>query len=203
MTGPAHPTAAPGAALGAEATLGADAALGAARVEAILDARSRALAERGRAPAETRARRRVLLCRVGTECLALPLDAVAEVAPFRPCTPVPGAPPALIGLSGRGGALLSILDLATALDLPPLPAEAGAHLVVLRRDAPRLGLRVERALAVLDALLDPGPAPPGRAVAGHARADAADAERFALREGFALLDLAALLQPFLGAAPRT
>ncbi|MFE1600597.1 chemotaxis protein CheW [Methylobacterium sp. ID0610] len=174
----------------------AESALGAARIEALLDARSRALAERGRAPAEARARRRVLLCRIGAERVGLPLDAVAEVAPYRPCTPVPGAPPALIGLSGRGGALLSVLDLATALALPAPAADAPAHLVVLRRDNPRIGLRVERALAVLDALVDDGPAPPGRPVAGHARADAEDAE------GFALLDLRALLQPFLGIAPR-
>ncbi|MGY2048803.1 chemotaxis protein CheW [Methylobacterium sp. JK268] len=175
----------------------AESALGAARAEAILDARSQALAARGRAPAETRARRRVLLCRVGAERIGIPLDAVAAVAPFRPCTPVPGAPTALIGLSGRGGSPLSVLDLAASLGLPPAPADGPAHLVVLRRETPRLGLRVERALAVVEALLDENPTPGGRGLAGHARADARDAE------GFALLDLAALLQPFLGLAPRS
>ncbi|ACL60295.1 chemotaxis protein CheW [Methylobacterium nodulans] len=174
----------------------AESALGAARIEALLDARSRALAERGRAPAETRARRRVLLCRLGPERFGLPLGAVAEVAPYRACTPVPGAPPALLGLSGRGGALLSVIDLATVLNLPAPASDGPAHLVVLRRESPRIGLRVERALAVLDALVEDSPAPPGRPISGHARAGAEDAE------GFALLDLQALLQPFLGAAPR-
>ncbi|WP_407525690.1 chemotaxis protein CheW [Methylobacterium oryzisoli] len=169
----------------------ADEILSPARIAALLDARSRRLAARGQAAPETRARLRTLVCQAGAERFGLPVAAVAEVALFRPCTPVPGAPPALIGLSSRGGALLSVLDLAAALGLDAEAPEDGRwHLVVLRRDNPRIGLRVERALAVIDALVDE---PPGdRPVSGRALAGADDPE------GFPLVNLPALLRPFLG-----
>ncbi|GJE01677.1 chemotaxis protein CheW [Methylobacterium isbiliense] len=170
----------------------ADEVLSPARIAALLDARSRRLAARGQALPETRARLRTLVCQAGAERFGLPVEAVAEVAPFRPCTPVPGAPPALLGLSGRGGVLLSVLDLAAALGLGAETPEDGRwHLVVLRRETPRIGLRVERALAVVDALVDE---PSGdRPVSGRARAGADDPQ------GFPLVNLPALLRPFLGA----
>ncbi|GJD52280.1 hypothetical protein OPKNFCMD_5043 [Methylobacterium crusticola] len=201
----------------------AEAALSPARIEAIVAARTVALARRGAAAAALPTRR-LLLCRSGPEHLGLPLEAVAEVFAFRPCTPVPGAPPALVGLTGRGGVLVSVLDLARALGLPSGEAEAGgpgdgaAHVVLLRREAPRIGLKVDRVLAVVDAVVEAagpatGAAPAGglgtAPVAGYAREAADHARRDAgppvgpsppgggAPGGFAVLDLPGLLHPFL------
>ncbi|MFH6782240.1 MULTISPECIES: chemotaxis protein CheW [Methylobacterium] len=182
-----------------------DAALSAERIDAILDARTRSLAARGAVP-ETRPTRSLLLCRAGTEAVGLPLEAVAEVFPFRPCTPVPGAPAALVGLAGRGGILVSVIDLAVALGAAPSPAaESGGHVVVLRRDGPRIGLRVARVLAVADAAVEAGSEGLGRrAVAGYARAapdireDRGSRPDYDVAEaGFAVIDVPALLAPLL------
>ncbi|KMO42627.1 hypothetical protein VQ03_10385 [Methylobacterium tarhaniae] len=147
------------------------------------------------------ASRSLLVCRAGAETVGLPLEGVAEVFRFRPCTPVPGAPAALVGLTGRGGILVSVVDLATALGTAPAPP-AGAdgqgpgHVVVLRRDGPRIGLRVERVLAVAEAAVETSAEGLGRrAVAGYARAAAQGVDE----PGFAVIDLASLLAPLLAA----
>ncbi|WP_288588565.1 chemotaxis protein CheW [uncultured Methylobacterium sp.] len=180
-----------------------EADLDAARIDAILDARTRALAARV-AAAPARPTRALLLCRAGTERVGLPLEAVAEVFPFRPCTPVPGAPAALIGLTGRGGLLVSVLDLATALGQPSgaRPEAAGGHVVVLRRDGPRIGLRVERVLAVTDAVVE-AEGLGRRAVAGYVDAAPTGSRRESDKTdaGFAVIDVSALLAPLLAAGP--
>ncbi|TNC13786.1 chemotaxis protein CheW [Methylobacterium terricola] len=176
-------------------------ALSAERIDAILDDRTRSLAARGATP-EARPTRALLLCRAGTEAVGLPLEAVAEVFPFRPCTPVPGAPASLIGLTGRGGILISVVDLAAALGAATAPAAGGGHVVVLRRDGPRIGLRVERVLAVADAALEAGSEGLGRrAVAGYARAAPSGSRPDAnvTEAGFAVIDVPALLAPLLAA----
>ncbi|KMO24239.1 chemotaxis protein CheW, partial [Methylobacterium aquaticum] len=144
----------PQSALTAGPALPGEAALTAARIDAILDARTRSLATRGTAP-ETQPTRSLLVCRTGAETVGLPLDGVAEVFPFRPCTPVPGAPASLVGLTGRGGILVSVVDLAVALGTAPAPPEdAAGHVVTLRRDGPRIGLRVDRVLSVTEAVVE-------------------------------------------------
>ncbi|AWN48012.1 chemotaxis protein CheW [Methylobacterium terrae] len=189
-----------------------EAALSAARIDEILDARTRALASRGAAP-EVRATRALLLCRAGAETVGIGLEEVAEVFPFRPCTPVPGAPAALVGLTGRGGLLVSVVDLAAALGAAAAPGAAPAeaapgHVVTLRRDGPRIGLKVDRVLSVAEAEVEAGPDGLGRrAVAGYARAAPQSARQGSDQSsrrgsdradaGFAVIDVAALLAPLL------
>lgn len=179
--------------LAAGPALPGDSALTAARIEEILESRTRSLATRGAAP-EARPTRSLLVCRAGAETVGLPLDGVAEVFPFRPCTPVPGAPTALVGLTGRGGALVSVVDLAAALGTGPASREGtGGHVVALRRDGPRIGLRVDRVLSVTEAVVETAAEGLGRrAVAGYARAAHHTDE-----PGFAVIDLASLLAPLL------
>ncbi|MEH3144989.1 MAG: chemotaxis protein CheW [Methylobacterium frigidaeris] len=170
----------------------AESALSPERVAALLDERTARLARRG-AAALAAPTRRVLLCRAGPELFGLPLEAVAEVSASRPCTPVPGAPPALVGLSGRNGTLVSVLDLATCLGLGRTPdADEAAHVVLLRREAPRIALRVARALGAVEAVADDAAGQRHRhGVAGHARAGG---------QSLSLLDLNALLLPYLTGA---
>ena len=102
------------------------------------------------APAETLSR--ALVCGSGRERFGIPVEEVAEVLPAQKCVPVPDASPALIGLFGRGGRLVSVIDLATALGLEPATADEGQHFVLLRREQPQVALRVERAFAVSEIL---------------------------------------------------
>lgn len=120
------------------------------RTREILDERTARLAARSSSE-PTITTTRALVCGAGGEHFALSLEAVSEVLPFRECMPVPDAPPAMIGLFGRGGRLVSVIDLAVALGLAPASTDGEAwHLVVLRREQPQVALRVERAFAVSD-----------------------------------------------------
>lgn len=187
----------------------ADVPAGAAQHRALLDARSATLARRGIATARQAATRPLLLCACGPDRYGLPLSAIVQVVPARPCTPVPGAPPELLGVAALGGRVVSVLALARVLGRTvAAPAESG-HFVVLRGGGAPVALGVDRALGVVDApLADPpegfaggglgsglgnglgagaisGYAPPGDA--GAARGEA----------GFLVIDLPRLLRRYL------
>ncbi len=167
------------------------------RAHQILDERTARLAERGGlAPAAEPDR--ALICAAGGERFGIALDAISEILPFRECVPVPDGPPAMIGVFGRNGRLVSVLDLALALGLQPTASEDGAwHLVMLRQDQPQVALKVDRAYAVSD-IVPLAETEAGvfrnEAVTGYAKAltGFADGERV-----LSLLDTALLLRPFL------
>jgi len=168
----------------------------------ILDDRTEMLAARkaGTAPAE--ARSRTLVCHSGRERFGIPVEDVAEILPAQKCVPVPDAPPALVGLFGRGGRLVSVIDLAAALGLEPKAADdEGQHFVLLRREQPQVALRIERAHAVAETLPLTGEEAAGfrnDAVTGYARLADGTAER---NETLSLLDTERLLRPFLSSSP--
>jgi len=172
------------------------------RIRQILDARTEGLAARkdaASAPAE--ALSRALVCGSGRERFGIPVEEVAEVLPAQKCVPVPDASPALIGLFGRGGRLVSVIDLATALGLEPTADDEGQHFVLLRREQPQVALRVERAFAVSEILPLTGAEAAGfrnDAVTGYARPMAEIADR---DETLSLLDTERLLRPFLSSSP--
>jgi purine-binding chemotaxis protein CheW len=172
------------------------------RIRQILDARTEGLAARkdaASAPAE--ALSRALVCGSGRERFGIPVEEVAEVLPAQKCVPVPDASPALIGLFGRGGRLVSVIDLATALGLEPAADDEGQHFVLLRREQPQVALRVERAFAVSEILPLTGAEAAGfrnDAVTGYARPMAEIADR---DETLSLLDTERLLRPFLSSSP--
>ncbi|MDF2688940.1 MAG: chemotaxis protein CheW, partial [Microvirga sp.] len=92
------------------------------RARQILDERTARLAERGGLKPVVEPDR-ALICAAGGEHFGISLDAVAEILPFRECVPVPDGPPAMIGVFGRNGQLVSVLDLALALGLQPSATE--------------------------------------------------------------------------------
>ena len=173
------------------------------RVQHILDERTESLASRrknGAAPVQ--ALPRALVCGSGRERFAIPIEAVAEVLPPQKFMPVPDGPPALVGLFGRGGRLVSVIDLALALGIEPSSAEdEGQHFVLLRRDQPQVALRVERAHAVADIRLLTGEEATGfrtDAVTGYARVQDAAGDA---ADTLSLLDTERLLRPFLSPSP--
>lgn len=172
------------------------------RVQQILDERTERLATRkdaAAAPAE--ALPRALVCGAGRERFGLPIDAVAEVLPSQKCMPVPDGPPALIGLFGRSGRLVSVIDLALALGLEPSSADnEDQHFILLRRDQPLVALRVERAYTVADILPLSGEEAAGfrsDAVTGYGKVQAGLADQ---DETLSLLDPERLLRPLLSSS---
>lgn len=169
------------------------------RVQQILDERTERLAARkdaASAPAE--ALPRALVCGAGRERFGIPIDGVAGVLPSQNCTPVPDGPPALIGLFGRSGRLVSVIDLGLALGLESSSADIeNHHFVLLRREQPQVALRVERAYSVADILPLTGEETAGfrnDAVTGYGKAQSGLLDQ---GETLSLLDIDRLLRPFL------
>ena len=104
-------------------------------------------------------RDRYVRVRVGDEQYALAVAHVLEIVVYTGATPVPGAPPAVLGLQNLRGEVVAVLDLGSAIGRAPQPAP---ERVVIAQDAGRrCGLAVDEVLAVgrLPALRsDPGPA---------------------------------------------
>jgi purine-binding chemotaxis protein CheW len=127
-------------------------------------ARAAALARRGGGAARFDAGVDHLVCECNAERFGLPMAAVAQVLPMRPCTPVPGAVPALVGLAALSGRIVGVLSLARALGRPDPASETdgtAGHLVVLRggqSSSRPLALAVDRVLGIAR-VADPPAAP--------------------------------------------
>lgn len=107
-------------------------------------------------PAETPAEAptdapRLLLVHVGGVRFGVRLEDVREVLSGRPAARLPGAEPWVAGIVNLRGRLLTVLDVARRLDLPP-PADAG-HVLVVEAGGRTAGCRV----AAVDRVV---PAPP-------------------------------------------
>jgi chemotaxis signal transduction protein len=84
----------------------------------------------------------ILVLQAGAERYAIELSALAEIFPYRGCTPVPGAPPALLGVMNVRGDLRPVADLGRLLGLPP-GGTGGGYVVMLRRQDSPVGLRID------------------------------------------------------------
>lgn len=167
-----------------------------ARTAALLDARAAALAGRAAGAEQAVETTAYLVCACGAERYGLPLASVAGVTPERPCTGLPGAPPALRGITAVAGVIVSVLDLAACLGLDRDSDESG-HVVHLRAQEPPIALAVDRVLGI--ARIEPGlarsvnePESLGRGpLSGYAPPGS---DRTGdIREGFSLIDVPTLL----------
>jgi purine-binding chemotaxis protein CheW len=126
----------------------------------------------------------VLLVPVGADWYALELLAVREVVVAGRVEPLPGAPPAVLGLFNLRGEVVPVLDTAALLGVGAPPA-GSPHLVIAE---------TARGLAALTATGRPrtarlgSPAGPSELTAGRGRWAVGD-------EVAALLDLEALVAP--------
>lgn len=168
--------------------------------------RTVALARRGGLAAEADPGVDHLVCVCGAERYGLPIAAVAQILPMRPCTPMPGAVPALIGLVALSGRIVGVLSLARALGRPdaaPDPEAQAGHLVVLRSThahAQPLAFAVDRVLGIARAAhasaATPGAADPdglgNAAASGYAPGATGDG-----RPDFVVIDLDRLLRRVL------
>jgi len=78
------------------------------------------------------------------ERFCLPLSALVEVLPFAGHTPIPGAPPELLGVVNIRSEIRAVLDLAQLLKLPAATAaDVRGYIVLVRRNGCEVGLRVD------------------------------------------------------------
>jgi purine-binding chemotaxis protein CheW len=103
--------------------------------------------------------------RAGGEHYALPIQQVLEATDVGDVTPVPGAPPEVLGVFNLRGQVLPVIDLRALLGL----AEAASpeRIVVAEQGDRRAGLAVEAIIAV-DELPDASEAATSEFVAGAA-----------------------------------
>lgn len=89
--------------------------------------------------------------RVGDQCVAVEADAVAEVITARTVTPVPLAPPGVLGLVHLRGRIVPVLDPAVRLGISAPADRPAATLLVLRVAGDDwCGIAVDEVLDVLD-----------------------------------------------------
>jgi len=84
---------------------------------------------------------RFCLLRFETESLAIDLTQVREVFTIDAITPVPGMPPALVGVANTRGSIVPLVDVRPWLGLPSTTAPHYA--VVVRHGARYVGILVE------------------------------------------------------------
>ncbi len=107
----------------------------------LLQRRARQLAER--TPLEQKSHKTYLLCLIQSECYAVALQQLKEVAPFKTCTFLPLAPAALLGVYNQRGVMISVLELADLLGLPPLVTDRSQGYLLFLRSTPPVALRVD------------------------------------------------------------
>jgi len=82
---------------------------------------------------------------VQSERFAIRLQELAEVLPFRQCTPVPGTPPEYLGVISRHGELHPVVDLARIVtQTVSAETKTPGFVLMLRQPGRRIGLRVDR-----------------------------------------------------------
>lgn len=92
-----------------------------------------------------------LLCvEVAGHRCGVPTDVVVEVHPAVQLSPLPDAPPAIVGIVNRRGSALPVLDLRRRLGLPTRKVQLDDRLVVLKTRARVVALLVDAAVDVID-----------------------------------------------------
>lgn len=107
--------------------------------------------------------------RLAGHLFGVPVDAVQEAVPTRSITPVPLAPPEVLGLLNLRGRILTAIDLRRRLGLPEQSAQEPTMTVVLTPRKGSFGLIVD----MLDEVVEADPEdfePPPETLHGEVRA---------------------------------
>ncbi len=150
---------------------------------AILDARARVLARASTPEAEPGTLREVVRFRTGGQRYTLESRFVLEVVRAPEVVPLPGAPPALRGLTLLHGEVLPVVELAPLFGRAP--AETSGPLMVIGAGRPELGVRTEEVEEVT--LLKGRELLPPPATVDTSLVSAAEADGTLVLEGEALL----------------
>ncbi|MBN2470557.1 MAG: purine-binding chemotaxis protein CheW [Anaerolineae bacterium] len=89
-----------------------------------------------------------VICRVGEQQYAISVADMLEVTAMVRLTPLPAAPPAVLGVVNRHGAVMPLLDLRVCLGQPAEPPDLNSLFVVVRGPEYVAGLVVDDILEV-------------------------------------------------------
>jgi purine-binding chemotaxis protein CheW len=123
-------------------------------MHAILKARARELArEQGKAVDE-RGFLEIIRFRMASETYGVESAFVREVYPLKDFTPLPGAPPFVVGIVNVRGQILSVIDLKKFFNLPDKGLGDLNKVIILRDDRMEFGILADAILGVGQVSLD-------------------------------------------------
>ena len=114
------------------------------RVDAIYQRRAVQLAGRKAEVIDPGANFAVQVFLLGRQRYGIQLSELVEVLPLVKCTPVPGAPPEVIGVVNVRGEIRTVLDLARLLILNELVNAGPSFVLMIRKATFEVGLRVDQ-----------------------------------------------------------
>lgn len=123
------------------------------RAAAIIERRTRLLAERKAGAVTVAPTRAMIIARVGQNLLGFGMADIAAVIPFEGCARMPMQDPAVLGVIGRAGRFYSVIGMRRILAVSGAEDSAGAapaHLLLLRDGTAHLALAVDRVLGRFD-----------------------------------------------------
>lgn len=89
-----------------------------------------------------------VICKIADSEYALPADEVQQMESFSGATPVPGAPPYVLGLVQIRQQIFPVLDLRRRIGLPAIAPSLESRVVVLNSGTRRVGIVVDSAREV-------------------------------------------------------
>jgi purine-binding chemotaxis protein CheW len=105
---------------------------------------------------------------IAGQLFGIPIGRAHDVFNAGAVTPVPLAPPDVLGLMNLRGRVVTALDIRQRLGLPPAESKAGAMAIGIEADGDAFGLVVDRIGEIVldvDAVLDMSPKTPDRSCA--------------------------------------
>lgn len=111
----------------------------------VLAERAELLARQLTAEKDTGDQIETVLCSVGSETFALPVEPLREIVPLPPITPLPACPPWVLGIAHIRGTLLCVVDLSQVCRAKG--ENKAEHVAVVQSPRGPLGLAVGKVLS--------------------------------------------------------
>jgi purine-binding chemotaxis protein CheW len=123
-------------------------------MHAILKARARELAREHGKAVDERGFLEIIQFRMASETYGVESAFVREVYPLRDFTPLPGAPPFVVGIVNVRGQIISVVDLKKFFNLPEKGLGDLNKVIILRDDRMEFGILADAILGVGQISLD-------------------------------------------------
>ena len=92
---------------------------------------------------------RMVLLAAGGHRFGVPIDRVREIIPARPYTPLPGSGEHVRGLINLRGRIVTVIDLAARLGLPPAALNPDHSVVIVEHRGKLVGVAVEEVARIV------------------------------------------------------
>lgn len=106
---------------------------------------------------------------IGEACYGIDILSVQEIIRMAAITPVSLTPEYVEGVLNLRGQIVTIIDLATRVEIPSASGPSDGHIIVVSHENESVGLRVDRIGDVLSASWDQMESPPANLSSIHRR----------------------------------